>query len=153
MIQNPSFEFGVVKLQKGLHNELDENEKNAVCCLLKGNFLGELSPEAEYQEAALGMKERLAKRRKNEVSNDQYVNCDFILGSAAEVERLWSIAKYVLTENTRSMTPQMFEALMFLRLNERFWDEQLVSEAINGARSDCAAARLGAHEVWEENFN
>lgn len=40
------------------------------------------------------MEESLAKLRKIEVSNDQYVNCDFIIGSLAEVERLWSIDKY-----------------------------------------------------------
>ncbi len=28
------------------------------------------------------------------------------------------------------MTPQIFEALLFLSYNRRLWDEQLVSEAI-----------------------
>lgn len=47
------------------------------------------------------------------------------------------------------MTPQLFEALVFLKVNERFWDAQLVSEAIYGARGDRADARLHAHEAHE----
>jgi hypothetical protein len=50
-----------------------------------------------------------------------YVNCDFIYGSSAEVERLWSVAKYILTDQRKRLTPQMFEALLFLKQNKEFW--------------------------------
>ncbi len=45
----------------------------------------------------------------------------FILGSAAEVERLWSVAKNVLKDNRKSMTPLLFEALLFLKVNNSYW--------------------------------
>ena len=51
----------------------------------------------------------------------------FLLGSVAEVERLWSIAKYVLTQKRRGMSPQVFEALMILKMNEPFWDSALAT--------------------------
>ncbi len=35
-------------------------------------------------------------------------DCNFILGSVAEVERVFSFAKYVLSDNRRCMTPQLF---------------------------------------------
>ncbi len=63
--------------------------------------------------------ERIAKKRKKNREGSAYIGCNFILGSVAEVERVWSIAKYVLSEQRRGMTPQMFEAIMFLRYNER----------------------------------
>ncbi len=47
------------------------------------------------------------------------------------------------------MSPQLFEALVFLRVNESFWYPELVGEAINGARSERAAMRLRNHEFHE----
>lgn len=61
--------------------------------------------------------------------NYKYIGCYSILGSRAEVERLWSIAKYVLAENCQSMTPELLDALLFLKLNMRLCDACLVSES------------------------
>ena len=38
----------------------------------------------------------------------KYVNLDFVLGSAAEVECLWSMAKYVLSNQRKSMSPLLY---------------------------------------------
>ncbi len=84
-----------------------------------------------------------AHRRRNE-----FIDFDFILGSVAEVERLWSLAKYVLTDHRRQMTPQLSEALVFLKMNHRFWDARLFIEAIGGARSERAKARMDVH-YWK----
>lgn len=83
-------------------------------------MLGSSTPEDEDQKISLSMEERLTKLRNIEFSNDQYVKCNFIIGFVAEVERLWSIASYVLAENRRYITPQMFEAFMFLEFNDSF---------------------------------
>ncbi len=66
--------------------------------------------------------ERMAERRKRDEETSNYIDCNFILGSVAEVERVFSFAKYVLSDNRRCVTPQLFEALMFLKINSRFWD-------------------------------
>lgn len=68
------------------------------------------------------------------VEKDQksdYVNCNLVLGSAAEAVRIWSIEMHVRTVQRRSMFPQLFEYLIFLKAHERFWNEQLVSEDSN----------------------
>ena len=55
-------------------------------------------------------------------SNSVYGNCDFIYGSAAEVERLWSVAKHILADERKGMMePMMFETLIYLKLNEEYW--------------------------------
>ncbi len=90
------------------------------------------------------------RRKKAPSSSDEFIHCDFILGSVAEVERLWSLAKYVLTDDRRQMTFQLFEALVFLEMNHRFWDARLVSEAIGCARSERAKARMDANELFLE---
>lgn len=43
------------------------------------------------------------------------------------------------------MTPQMFEAVVFLRLNKHFWDANLVEETIALARMETITKRAEAH--------
>ena len=109
--------------------------------------------EARHQQpnSPLTMAERLklsAQKREKELqaasSDHIYVNCDFIYGSAAAAERVWSIAAYILTKNRERMTPQLFEALLFLRWNSDYWkgDQAMVSEAIALVAADDKSARL-----------
>lgn len=58
-----------------------------------------------------------------------YCNCNFIFGSAAEVERLWNHAKYILTNERKGMMePITFEALLFLENNHHYWRDVDVAE-------------------------
>ena len=121
IVPKPTFEKAVVKIQSGLEEQLSAAEKDKVS-MLRENV--EESASQSDSSSTVTMAERLLKKRKTEVTRNQYTNCDFILGSVAEVERLWSISKYVFRENRRSLTPQLFEAVMFLKVNQRFWDAQ-----------------------------
>ena len=51
------------------------------------------------------IQERLMKRRKLCAVSDEFIDARFIVGSVAKVERLWSIAKYVMTDNRKGMSP------------------------------------------------
>lgn len=126
IIQNADFESGVVKIQRGGANQLSLDEKFAVR-MLRGR-----SDTSTNQAATsfTSVHERFTKRRKS-VEQNAYIKCSFILGCVAEAERKWIVPKYVLTEHRRSFTLQMFEALAFLRYNERFWDIHTVAEALN----------------------
>ena len=68
--------------------------------------------------------------------------CGFVLGSVAEVERVWSMAKHLLGDLRHSMSPIILEALLFLRFNERFWDAELVAKAVSHCRLDRAKQRI-----------
>ncbi len=59
------------------------------------------------------MTDRLKRKKQkfNEVQ-DRYINCDFIIGSVAEVERLWLLAKYILADTRKSTSPLAFEAII-----------------------------------------
>ena len=46
---------------------------------------------------------------------NQYINADFILGSAAEVERLWSIASLILTKNRSTMFDRRYRSQCWWR--------------------------------------
>ncbi|KAI0562409.1 Ribonuclease H-like protein [Gracilaria domingensis] len=127
---DPIFESGVVKIQPGLKTELTEEEKESVQFLEKPDIVSEVHVGIASGNVGTGIAARLAKERKVVMKKEKYMNCEFILSSVAEVERLWGIAKNLLTDNRKSMTPKMFEAIEFLKQNKRFWDSQLVSEAI-----------------------
>ena len=44
-------------------------------------------------------------------------------GACTEVERLWSVAKFILTDEAkRNMSPVVFEAIICLQINKMFWD-------------------------------
>ena len=93
------------------------------------------------------MKERMKKRKTGVMENTKaspYKNVDFICGSAAEVERLWSVAKCILTDNRAKLTPAMFEALLFLKTNEEYWDMATVMEAYTRVRNEVPNSRVTA---------
>ena len=75
------------------------------------------------------------------------MNCYFIVGTVAEVERLFSTASYVLADNRKSLTPELFEETVFLKMNHNLWGGDLVTEAITEARNEAAEACIRAHEI------
>ena len=79
------------------------------------------------------------QRRTQEIGAStahDYINLDVILGSAAEVERLWSVSSYILLKHCLRMSPVMFEALAYLKANKDLWNEADVIEAMSRRHSD-----------------
>ncbi len=83
---------------------MNESEKAAVRVLKK--------PISSSATIGLGgtfstsnISERMDKRRKRDEETSNYIDCNFILGSVDELERVFSFAKYVLSENR---SPQLF---------------------------------------------
>ena len=74
-------------------------------------------------------------------TSNQYINCDFIVGSTAKIERIWSHVKYILSENRSRMSLLLFESIMFLKFNKRFWDQSTVAAALKNARDSQRVAR------------
>ena len=71
----------------------------------------------------------LARRKEKRRTETGYINCDFICGSTAELERLWSQAELIYSSNRQSMHPMMLDALLFLKFNRRFWNAKTVAGA------------------------
>ena len=95
--------------------------------------------EDDY-EAVLGMnlEDRLSGRKRKHDGCDEYsyMNSDFILGSVAEIEWLWSICKFILSDTRSRLEPQIFEALVYLKVNRHLWDIHLVEDAYNTRNND-----------------
>ena len=162
------FERAVVKIQSGNEADLSEAEKMEVSGLLVSNqeFCGVDSEETDEEEEEVEeescpavaspqcMKDFLSRPVEHAKPTQRYINCDFVLGSCAEVERLWSIAGNILTDNRKSMAPQLFEAILFLRMNKRLWGDDMVLKAVHIAKEKGAEARaMRACELQEEDIS
>ena len=65
-------------------------------------------------------------------ANNRACDCgdaDFVLSSAAAVERLWSLADKIVDGARNGTTHVAAEALFFLRCNRSSWDEETVAQA------------------------
>ena len=86
------------------------------------------------------------KRKADEISEEYYSNSDDcfddVIGSEAVVERLWLVARYIVTTNCSSLSPVMFEAVLFLRSNRTLWDVRTVQRALLAVREDQKSDRL-----------
>ncbi|CAJ1962544.1 unnamed protein product, partial [Cylindrotheca closterium] len=157
--ESKHFISGVIKIQRGHVTEMTEAEKSA-CKKMKTapaaagadaddkeeDFLSQLKRLKELERSSSAAAGR--KRSHIQISTagnqaDEYVNANFVLGSAAEVERQWSIAGNLLDPGRAKMSPQLFEAIMMLKYNERFWlnNTSFVGEAMDLASSARKAKR------------
>jgi hypothetical protein len=140
------FHNGVMKIQGAGTSQLTDDEKAAVAPLRKDgkgatklkddgtdsededdsedggvslhDAVAHVTPEAlclEYEKQI----ERKRKQR-DEIKYGEYRNCDFILGSGAEIERVWSAAEKFLIPARFSTHPLLLEAILFLRFNEKY---------------------------------
>lgn len=67
------------------------------------------------------------------------------------MKQLFIVAKNVLTDNPKRMTPQLFEAFVFSKLNRTYWNTEHVSKAINNDQSSRASNRVRPHEIHPSN--
>jgi hypothetical protein len=64
-----------------------------------------------------------------------------VLGSAAAAERVWSMAGKVLTDERSSLSPLVFEMIMYLKYNTRLWTISDVIEANRRRMNNSPAAK------------
>ena len=82
-----------------------------------------------------------------------FQNCDFIFGSVAEIERVWSLCGNVLTNKRNNLTPIMLEAILFLQVNERLCDVETVHMAYQQQKSSRSQNLVDEEEELEEMNN
>ena len=159
IVANPIFERAVVKIAKG--HPISDVERASIGCLLRKP---DANHEDEDEDALLladdtdanGVSEELTyaenlelrmKRRKT-CSNDiaaRYINLDVLCGTSVECERLFSIAKNILTDTRKSTSPAVFQAILLLKVNRREWDVYTVGKAMG--RSTGARFSVGSDGV------
>jgi hypothetical protein len=78
-------------------------------------------------------------------------HCDFILGSGAEIERVWSAAEKTIFPARVSTHPLLYEANLFLRFNEKYWTQYTATQATMIVQRDDSNKRYQkevGRKVW-----
>ena len=76
--------------------------------------------------------ERRLKRQKTlEIeTSDIYCNLDMLPGTSVNCERMFSLAKHILTDTRKRTSAPLFEALLLLKVNRQMWNEHSVGRAM-----------------------
>ena len=148
-VADPYFESGVIKIQRH-QEELMNNEETSACKHLLSETVNAIEDVTNDEE---GRAKKIAARKRRRLNKSmKYSNCSFILGLAAEVERLWSIAEHVNTQNRKSRTPILLESSVFLLVNEKYWDLQLVSSAMRFSMNE-RVVELSNEDTGQDSDN
>ncbi len=79
-----------------------------------------------------------------------YQSLNFVLGTTADAEWLFSKAQALLKGNDRRVTLITFEIILFLRENHTFWNLESVIQAMNAVRSEKVQQRMEEDNKQED---
>jgi hypothetical protein len=149
----PDFENGVNKILNG--ELLTANEAEACKKLLKqkeptaADEDMDDSEEDEAEEEEVGttaarIKLRISQFKKQKTGHynepmhdDTYVDVAKLITATSNVcERLFSQCKHIMLPNRRGMSPALFEALMYLKVNASHWNLATVATAMRSIADD-----------------
>jgi hypothetical protein len=90
------------------------------------------------EDLRMEYEKQIERKRKqmDAIKYGEYRNCDFILGSGAEIERVWSAAEKNLIPCPLSTHPLLLEAILFHRFNENYWTQFTVTQTTMMVRKD-----------------
>jgi len=137
----------VSKLQNNKSNELTRREKEEVKHLLVTSVVTSAVTSAvrvvaavESDNNTVAVKEsdnnrnvrnfRTALKKRKAEQPETYIDCDFILATAVDVERVWSFAKNLLTDKRRGMATVMIQVILFLKENRNLWNDSMVYQSV-----------------------
>ena len=134
IVNNPDFESGLNKILGNAHFSMTPSERDATSLLLNNRISGwgNAHDESKSESENISYFEKIRKRKRCRLSDEQvrYIDCSFCVATSNTVERLFSACKHILTDQRKHMSPIMFEALIFLKVNQKFWDVSMVAMAM-----------------------
>ena len=152
IVENPVFEKAVMRIASSL--PLTEEQRCAATCLLleKNNHGGaeiaaynagasSSDDDDEATNNALKVQRRLKRQKRvSNTAGDNYINLDLLPGTSVNCERLFSLAKHILSDTRKKTSPRLFEALLFLKVNREMWDVYDVGVAMGRSASGLVVA-------------
>jgi len=117
---------------------MSNQEIEACSCFEIGDLDGyHLRPCDEQKQTEEGSIKDLQKayleRRERKASGPtrRYINLNWIPSTTCEVERLFSKCRHVFSLWRKAMTPLNLEALLYLKVNRRWWDHNTVANVMS----------------------
>lgn len=147
IVKHEAFLRGVMKIQRNQMSTMTQSEQDA-CSMMKIDATEEIVDKQGLSSEEDNVMKDIAKdNEKSSNAPRSYMNANFLLSSVAEVQRLWSRAKSAFPSHRKSCTPMITEALLFLKVNSSYWNQDLVCEAIEQRRSDEVEAQMAADAI------
>ena len=135
-------ESAVIKIQQNGVELLNNVKEKASEVLLPSNAPDVHEENLDFKERNASVEILMERSNRPRFSyQTKYRNSNFILGWVAAVEHLRSITKNVRTANRKTMTLP-FGSIVFLKVNKRYWDRELISDAMNRARTGRVKSRI-----------
>ncbi len=125
ILHSPDFEIAIVEDEV---NSLDSTQKKLLKPFRQENNasagvgISPVKPDTPYALQAL--------KKERKVLNNEFIDICFIPPTSNIVERVFSVARLVLTDYRKSMSPYTFECVMFLKMNRKLWDASLFSNIV-----------------------
>ena len=134
LVNNPAFENGIIKIQSGEESSLTRPEKEAVSMYLLPNADADIGDDDEANDEA-GYAERILdeahKDKRRKVDFSKYRSTIHVLPQSNLCERLFSLAKLIMTDRRQSMNPSTLNDVLFLKSNHHLWNVNLIQEIWN----------------------
>jgi len=144
IIENEKFEKTVMKIARNM--PLSDQEAAIVAPLLKEEYsvveaqlhasgdeqLSSVMSESEVAYSEL-LQRKLKRQRMQVLEQEKpksYIDLSMLPGTSVNCERLFSTAKFILSDTRKRTSPKLFEALLLLKVNRSFWNTSSVARAM-----------------------
>jgi hypothetical protein len=120
LVRYPDFDSAITKVLNECEDDLTESEAASISCFMKSVNI-EDSDEDDLVAKSFADGILASKRHKTTKGNSKYIPLGFVAPTSNVVERLFSSAKFILTDCRKHMHPINFEMILFLRVNGAYW--------------------------------
>lgn len=128
IIKHPEFENAIVKLQSPDYQLLTEDESVAV-----RHFLIEVPVnEIGAQSNTMMSPAEITRAKRQKISNyPEYRSVAHIRPTSNIVERLFSQASCIMTDERKNMNPEHLDELLIVKYHRCYWEVDLVEKCMN----------------------
>ena len=151
IVHTKEFDSAVLKVLNNKESELSELGKTVISDLEKIDadpvIIENNNEQLSYAELAL----RDAREQPQTTSN--YIDLNFLPTTSNLVERLFSAAKFILTDCRKSMYPVHFEASLFLKVNRELWSVETLNCILQTVDEDMDILEEQRDTLLEETYD
>jgi hypothetical protein len=141
IVENETFEKAVMQISRGGEPLSEEHRQAALPLLLQPpeeqvtHVVDEAVGNDNNDNVPYSQELRRKLKRQKIVSaatekQDIYINLDVLPATSVNCERLFSAAKFILSDTRKRTSPTLFEALLLLKVNASFWNAISVGQAM-----------------------
>ena len=123
IVHSSAFERAVVKIQDKEFSNLTIEERTVSSNLLLQTPT-DAPLESDKEDFAMDI---IKKRRLGSTKKEEFMNTNFLLPTSNIIERFFSSATFAFDDHRQRLLPIHLEEQLFLKINNKFWDEKLVS--------------------------